>query len=107
MRAPVYSDGGCRDLLFHPLEAAFTLLEVREMLSAARLTPTGVFFADLEQDQRARRAYREDALSKGAAADEPHADLARWHALEERDPELFGRMHCVFARFEPGAPEEG
>ena len=27
--------------------------------------------------------------------------LALWHRLEERNPELFGRMHHVYARYVP------
>ena len=33
-------------------ETAFTLLELRDMMAAARLQPVSVFFASLEQDCR-------------------------------------------------------
>ena len=46
------------------------------------------------QDRDARHAYR---LAGGT--DAAQADLALWHQLEERNPELFGRMHHVYARY--------
>ena len=88
-----FCDGGVRDLLFHPQETAFTLLELRDMLAAAGLVPVSVFFQDARTDQRARRAYRE-----AGGMDAAQADLALWHTLEERDTDLFGRMHCLYAR---------
>ena len=91
-----YSAGGCLDLLFHPQETAFTLLELRDLLAAARLQPVCVFFASLEQDRDARRQYRE-----AGGTDAAQSDLALWHRLEERNPELFGRMNHVYARYVP------
>ena len=88
-----FCDGGVRDLLFHPQETAFTLLELRDMLAAAGLVPVSVFFQDARTDERARRAYRE-----AGGVDAAQSDLARWHALEEHDNDLFGRMHCLYAR---------
>ena len=68
------------------------------MLDGARLEPVMLFFASLAADGRARAAYRESCARQGVACDAPMADLARWHALEERDPELFGRMHVLYCR---------
>jgi hypothetical protein len=86
-----YSYGGVLDLLFHPLERCFTLLELQAMAAAAGLKVVGVFFARLDVDRKARRAYR-DRWPDDAA----QADLARWHELEEADNQLFGRMHCLW-----------
>ena len=74
----------------------FTLPELRDMMAAARLQPVSVFFASLEQDRDARHAYR-----SAGGTDAAQADLALWHQLEERNPELFGRMHHVYARYVP------
>ena len=86
-----YSYGGVLDLLFHPLERCFTLLDLQAMAAAAGLKVVGVFFARLDVDRKARRAYR-DKWPDDAA----QADLARWHELEEADNQLFGRMHCLW-----------
>ena len=88
-----YSHSGALDLLFHPQEASFTLLQLRTMLAAAKLEAVGVFFLDAAQDRQARRSYRE-----AGGADAEQCDLAMWHRLEERDPTTFGRMHVVYCR---------
>ena len=88
-----YSHSGALDLLFHPQEATFTLLQLRAMLTIAQLEAVGVFFLDAEQDRQARQAYRE-----AGGTDAEQRDLVRWHQLEERDPTLFGRMHVVYCR---------
>ena len=54
------------------------------------------FYASLAQDRDARHAYR-----SAGGTDAAQADLALWHQLEERNPELFGRMHHVYARYVP------
>ena len=41
--------------------------------------------------------YRRTAREAGGM-DAAQADLALWHTLEERDTDLFGRMHCLYAR---------
>lgn len=88
-----FCDGGVRDLLFHPQETAFTLLELRDILAAAGLVPVSVFFQDAKTDQHARHAYRD-----AGGTDAAQADLALWHSLEERNHDLFGRMHCLYAQ---------
>ena len=97
--------------------------EVRSLAAGAGLRPVGVFFPNINAEDRARRAYRSNGTAKttetpvsalnemanaesseSALADLPgtadarQADLARWHALEEAQPELFGRMHVLFAQ---------
>ena len=89
-----YCAGGVRDLLFHPCETTFTLLELDEMLRAARCEPVGVFFSTLEADRDARRAYREEG-----GIDAHQSDLRRWHEAELKRNQIFGRMHCVWARY--------
>ena len=54
------------------------------------------FFMSSAQDRDARHAYR-----SAGGTDAAQADLALWHQLEERNPELFGRMHHVYARYVP------
>ena len=86
---------------YTPLEETIQLLSAAKALvglHGAGCSPVGLFFADAETDRRARQAYRE-----GGGTDAEQADLERWHALERGDPELFGRMHCLYARYE-GAP---
>ena len=55
-----------------------------------------LFSASPAQDRDARHAYR-----SAGGTDAAQADLALWHQLEERNPELFGRMHHVYARYVP------
>eukprot|EP00928_Gymnodinium_smaydae_P032919 TRINITY_DN23729_c0_g1_i1.p1 TRINITY_DN23729_c0_g1~~TRINITY_DN23729_c0_g1_i1.p1 ORF type:complete len:843 (-),score=74.25 TRINITY_DN23729_c0_g1_i1:275-2803(-) len=108
-----YTRAGILDLLFHPLETAFTLTNLQEsLLRPAGLRVLGLTFFDANADLAARRCYRarfggventrvhdEGGTMKkdGGVEDDPHmVDLARWHALEEENPDLFGRMHCLF-----------
>jgi len=113
-----YTATGCRDLLLHPCECSFTMLELQTLLEGAGLELVGVWFQSLEADRKARAAYAQSAqygalggsLAQSAQygalggslalADAPdlQTDLARWHRLEEEDPTLFGRMHVLFAQ---------
>jgi hypothetical protein len=88
-------------MLFHPQEATFTLLQLHGMLEQAGLEAVGVYFLSAEKDRHARDAF---ANAKGGAllTQDPHmCDLRNWHALEKRDPTLFGRMHVVYCRLKP------
>jgi len=88
-----FTRAGLLDLLFHPLETRFTLLELRDgPLQAANLGVVGVFFPDVNTDFGARKKFKE----MHGDADERMLDLALWHALEKADPEIFGRMHTLF-----------
>jgi hypothetical protein len=100
-----YTATGCRDLLLHPCECSFTMLELQTLLEGAGLELVGVWFQSLEADRKARAAYAQNAQYGAlggslALADAPdlQTDLARWHRLEEEDPTLFGRMHVLFAQ---------
>ena len=69
------------------------------MLADAGLEPIGVFFASADADSKAREAYRAADGGRAFERDPTQADLLQWHELEEkRGPQLFGRMHCVYAR---------
>ena len=97
-----YSAAGCRELLLlHPCECSFTLLDLRALLDGAGLDVLGVAFAGREADKRAREAYIRSAATSGyAPGDSPdrQIDLSRWHALEEAQPDIFGRTHVLFAQ---------
>ena len=68
--------------------------KVESLAAGAGLSPVGVFFPNINAEERARAAYR-----AAWPADAGQADLGRWHALESADPDLFGRLHSlVFAR---------
>lgn len=89
-----YTYAGILDLLFHPLETCYTLLEVENvLLRSSGLCVIGIFFPDVNNDLRARRHFRE---VYGAKDDAHMTSLERWHALEVKDPDLFGRMHTIF-----------
>ena len=99
--AEFYSATGCRDQLLHPCECAFTCLELGAMLDAAGLDLVGMWFQSHETDRRARDAYNRSAAASGfAPGDGPdrQLDLRRWHALEESNADLFGRMHVLYAQ---------
>ena len=53
-------------------------------------TVKSTFSSLFAQDRDARHAYR-----SAGGTDAAQADLVLWHQLEERNPELFGRMHHV------------
>ena len=93
-----YSAGGMLDLLFHPQEATFTLLQLHEMLEAAGLESIGVYFLSAAADRHARERFREAEGGAVHAKDPFMCDLRSWHQLEEQHPQLFGRMHLVYCR---------
>ena len=97
-----YTSTGCRDLLLHPCDCSFTLLELGQLLEGADLDLVGLSFASLEVDWQAREAYARSAAASGgyAAGDGPELqnDLRRWHAIEQAEPALFGRMHMLYAQ---------
>lgn len=99
--AEFYTSTGCRDLLLHPCECSFTLLELGQLLEGAGLDLVGMWFQSLDADRHARDAYRRAAAAEGYApgdAPERQVDLRRWHALEQASPEIFGRMHVLYAQ---------
>jgi hypothetical protein len=100
--AEFFTSSGCRDLILHPCESSFTLLELGALLDGAGLDLVGVWFGDVDVDRRAREAYnRSAAASSGfAPGDGPdrQVDLRLWHRLEESQPDLFGRMHVLYAQ---------
>ena len=93
-----YSHSGALDLMFHPQEATFTLQQLHAMLALAGLEAIGVYFWSGEADRQARAAFTE-AEGGALLEQDPHmCDLRKWHALERRNPKLFGRMHVVYCR---------
>merc|ERR1712187_74337 len=79
---------GTRDSRYCPILALW-----KRTLRSSGLCVIGVFFPDVNNDLRARRRFREVYDAK----DDPHmTSLERWHALEVKDPDLFGRMHTIF-----------
>ena len=99
--AEFYTSTGCRDLLLHPCECSFTLLELGQLLESAGLDLVGMWFQSLDADRQARDAYRRSAAVEGYApgdAPDRQVDLRRWHALEQTQQEIFGRMHVLYAQ---------
>ena len=69
--ADFFTASGCRDLLLHPCECAFTLLELQAILEASSLQVIGVYFTQ-EVNRRARDAYdRSAAQTPYAPGDGP------------------------------------
>lgn len=93
-----FTFAGILDLFFHPLETSFSLLELAAgPLRAAQLEVVGVYFPDVNCDLSARRKFCEAEAARPACERDPcMTDLSRWHALEEADPDFFGRMHWLF-----------
>lgn len=77
-----YSVGGCRDLLFHAREAAFTLPEIQSLLSDHRMTVLAI-----ETPPFAAKLLDE--------VPGPH-DIEGWSAAESAHPTLFGAMYQVW-----------
>ena len=99
--AEFFTSTGCRDLLLHPCECSFTLLELGQMLVAADLELVGMWFQTPEADRCARDAYNRSAAVDGyTTGDAPdlQVDLGRWHRLEQVHPNIFGRMHVLYAQ---------
>jgi len=86
-----YSYTGCLDLLFHPCERSYTLLQVDGMLQTAQLRPIGVYFQDMEHGLKVRTAF-----CKLHHQPEDMKDLRKWHQFEQDHPDSFGRMHVIF-----------
>ena len=78
-----YSLRGCRDLLFHAREQAFTLPDIASMLGALNLTFIGLQFADPTVPLRYAEAYPEAASN----------DLDQWHVFEQSNPATFAGMY--------------
>lgn len=98
--AEFFSAAGTRDLIFHPQERTYTLLELGDLLADYRLECFGVTFGSLVADANARRSY---ASVHGTVDDQRGVELGkallkRWHAVEVEYPETFGRMHRLNCR---------
>jgi hypothetical protein len=58
-------------------------------------------------DAHARAAYREAEGGLWQADDPLQVDLGNWHVLEQRQPELFGRMHVLYCQAAEGRHRNG
>lgn len=87
---------GVLDLLFHPRECSFTLLELQDLLCAVEFQPLGMLCHNPHRDWENRQRYA--AAGSPLTEGDPMRDLARWHDVETKFPETFGRMHTVFAQ---------
>lgn len=83
-----HSVSGCRDLVFHVHEQAFTLPQIADLASAAGLDVIG-----LDAPPQAVSAFRQ---AYGATANA--LDLALWDALEQARPFLFAAMYPLWLR---------
>jgi len=89
-----FSMSECRDLLFHVQEHQLDLPGIAAMLQAVGLTSLGL---SRHLDRSAVLAYR-----RMFPGETPGADLLKWHALEERHPEMFRGMYPLWCRLPPG-----
>ncbi|MEO1093185.1 MAG: class I SAM-dependent methyltransferase [Pseudomonadota bacterium] len=83
------SASGCRDLILHEQEHLFTLPEIEAALDAL-----GLRFLGMELPNT-------DVLRwvEGRWGDlEPCRSLAFWHAVEQRNPDLFARMYVFWCQ---------
>lgn len=97
--AEFFSAAGTRDLLFHPQERTYTLLELGELLANCDLECFGVTFGSLGADANARRNYTAVHPTAGEQdVERGRVLLERWHAVELEYPETFGRMHRLNCR---------
>jgi SAM-dependent methyltransferase/tetratricopeptide (TPR) repeat protein len=87
-----YALSTCRDLLFHVQETLLTLPKIATFLTEQHLT-----FLGFEIDQSLTTRFLAENPDKASLA-----DLATWHAFEERHPETFFGMYqfWVQSRFE-------
>ena len=60
-----------------------------------------MYFLSADADGRARAAFADADGGRLLAKDPRMRDLRHWHALEEKEPTLFGRMHVVYCRLKP------
>ena len=98
--AEFFSAAGTRDLLFHPQERTYTLLELAKLLSDCGFECFGITFGSLSSDAKARHAY---TAVHGTTDDQRDVErgmvlLERWHAVELEHPDIFGRMHRLNCR---------
>ncbi len=87
--ADFFSTSECRDLLFHVNEHEFDLMQIHAALAKFKLKFMGFELANEQVLQVYRRAF---------AQDPDGVDLAGWHQLEARYPELFTGMYQFWAQ---------
>ena len=78
-----YSLRGCRDLLFHVREKAYSILEIASMLSLVDLEFIGFQFSDPNVPARYLEANPTAAPN----------DLDQWHVFEQSYPDTFSGMY--------------
>ncbi len=79
-----FSTSACRDLVFHPQEATFTIPGLERMIAGLGLVFRGFSFPS----PAFLGAYRQ------RFPDDPHGlNLANWHRFEQENPSLFIRMY--------------
>lgn len=89
VRSPdFYTASACRDLLFHVQEIRFDIPGLARLLDGAGLT-----FLGFEAPPAVTAAYR-----KRFPGDPGMADLSRWQAFEEENPDAFARMYQFWVR---------
>ena len=102
-----YYGGGVLDLIFHPQETAFTLMQLHEMIGAiAGLEVIGVSFLSAAADRHARAKFRSAQDGKMLEEDPQMRDLRNWDELEKLYPQMFGRMHVVYCQLKARADDE-
>jgi SAM-dependent methyltransferase len=84
-----FTMSGCRDLLFHVCEHAFTLPRIEAMLSNRELSLIGFELDDPMIAAAYRREFPDDPAM---------TDLEQWGAFEERHPHTFLGMYDFWCR---------
>ena len=84
-----FSTSGCRDLIFHPQEVAYTVPEIARMIGDVGLTFRGFSFPS----PAFLNAYRQRF-----PADPAGLDLNNWDRFEQENPSLFIRMYTFIVQ---------
>lgn len=84
-----WSSSGCRDLLFHSMEHAFTLSQIEQFLQDESLTFLG--FEQLLPGvlERFRQLFPDPAAVR---------TLACWQTFEQQNPMTFANMYCFWVQ---------
>ena len=87
--ADFYNTSGVRDMLFHVQEHRFTLPQISDLLSSLNLEFLGFLITNPSIT----------ALYVSQFPDDPDClNLRNWHAFEQQNPLLFGKMYTFWCR---------
>ncbi|HEX5211059.1 MAG TPA: methyltransferase domain-containing protein [Pseudolabrys sp.] len=84
-----FSTSECRDLLFHVQESRMTIPAIKDFVDSH-----GLKFIGFDLDDATAQKYREAFAAQGWSM----SDLAKWHAVEMANPDMFSGMFQLWVQ---------